>query len=213
MSRTIIFLDFDGVLNGPGDYLDGPCMDVFGRMLEVAPPTAEIVVSSTWRLWRSLPELAAMFRPFGLDVAFAGATPVAHSQKMTAHVAYVGGRLKVLDGTWVRYAEIRAWMARAGVVTGNAGDTVVVLDDVLMQAPLQPHAVKTAARFGLMPKHAVRFSELLTRPLGEMPLHPEFQWDWLDGPPATEGMARFRASERQRLTDYAARRAGGGMYA
>ena len=124
MSRTIIFLDFDGVLNGPGDHLDAPCMDVFGRMLEMAP-TAEIVVSSTWRLWRSLPELAAMFR---------------------------------------------------------------------------------------QPEDAARFRVLLTRPLGELPAYPEFLWDWLDEAPASEGMARFRA-ERQRMDDYVARRAGGGMYA
>lgn len=136
MSRTIIFLDFDGVLNGPGDHLDAPCMNVFGRMLEMAP-TAEIVVSSTWRLWRSLPELAAMFRPFGLDVTFAGATPVAHSQKPFSVAAYVNGALKVLDGNWGRYAEA----------------------------------------------------------------------------PASEGMARFRVAERQRMDDYVARRAGGGMYA
>lgn len=212
MSRTIIFLDFDGVLNGPGDHLDAPCVDVFSRMLEMAP-TAEIVVSSTWRLWRSLPELAAMFRPLGLDVTFVGATPVAHSQKMTAHTAYVGGGLKVLDHTWSRYAEIRAWMTRAGVVTGDAGDVVIVLDDVLMQTPLQPHAIKTSSRFGLQPEHVARFRELLTRPLGKLPLYPEFQWDWLDAAPATEWMGRFRASERQRMDDYAARRAGGGMYA
>lgn len=209
MSRTIIFLDFDGVLNGPGDHLDAPCMDVFGRMLEMAP-TAEIVVSSTWRLWRLLPELAAMFRPFGLDVTFAGATPVAHSQKPFSVAAYVNGALKVLDGSWGRYAEIRAWMHRAGV---GAGDTVIVLDDLLMQTPLQPHAIKTASRFGLQPEDAARFRVLLTRPLGELPAYPEFLWDWLDEAPASEGMARFRVAERQRMDDYVARRAGGGMYA
>lgn len=171
--RTIIFLDFDGVLNGASDYLDGPCVEAFGHMLEMAP-TAEIVVSSTWRLWRPLPDLAAMLRPFGLDVSFSGSTPVAHSQKMTAHTAYVNGGARM---------------------------------------PLPPADLVDARQEPIHRDPGGRRPARVARPLGELPAYPEFQWDWLDGPPPSEWMGRFRVSERQRMDDYAARRDGGGMYA
>src|SRR5689334_1687229 len=101
----VIFLDFDGVLNslaflrkepGPLDRLDPAAV---ARLSALAQRSgAKVVISSSWRLQRSLDDLRHLLRSLGFAGEVVGRTP-----DLTATV-------RVADSSAVRSMEIRAWL-------------------------------------------------------------------------------------------------------
>jgi len=97
--RTVLFLDFDGVLHpagahrGSGDLVKLPLLEAFLR--EPAYQALGIVISSTWREAYPLQRLRAFFSE-DLRTRILGATPV----------------LDEYDSDYPRYEEIKAWLDR-----------------------------------------------------------------------------------------------------
>ena len=74
-SQRILFLDFDGVLHPDPPHSAAPLIcraPLLRRWLECHPQVG-VVISSTWRLKRSLPELQALFPKWGDRIV--GITP------------------------------------------------------------------------------------------------------------------------------------------
>lgn len=111
----ILFLDFDGVLHpaicsSDADLLcRRPLLEAVLRDF----PQVQIVVSSTWRESRTLPQLQAMFSS-DISVRIIGATPRWQDLQDDATM-----------GNYVRQAEIETWLRQAGRVW----EAWVALDD------------------------------------------------------------------------------------
>ncbi|MEO0478960.1 MAG: HAD domain-containing protein [Planctomycetota bacterium] len=127
-ATTIIYLDFDGVLLPLG----GPALDADGRPVRAGNSIpalnrltsslpCELVVTSTWRLDRSLETLREMLRGWGAETRVSDVTP------------RLGDRLE----------EIRAHAA------GRPECRIVVLDDEVFEAPDHWFVTRPAAHRGL----------------------------------------------------------------
>ena len=121
MTRTILFLDFDGVLHPTGvDDLKQPfCrLPLLEAMLrEPRYAAVEIVVSSTWREVYSLPRLRSVFAP-----------------DMRNRVVDITPTLDDYDGPYARCLEIKAWLALHPEV-----ERYVALDDMVSGFPERWH--------------------------------------------------------------------------
>ncbi len=138
----IIFLDFDGVLNST-DYAyrsksNGGLIGLdpqAGMKLQLLAQTAraDVVVSSTWRLYRKRTELCDLLRGIGYTGRVLGKTP---------DLAHINVNMSVPRG-----AEIEMWMrenARRYPV-----ESFVILDDDSDMTPHQARHVKTHFAVGL----------------------------------------------------------------
>jgi hypothetical protein len=100
----ILFLDFDGVLHPAVNYDATQLLSKLPLLETVLRhrPDVEVVISSTWRETRTLSELQALFSD---DIAprIVGVTP--QWRNIQSADTY---------GTYVRQAEIEAWLRRAG---------------------------------------------------------------------------------------------------
>jgi len=134
---ALIFLDIDGVLNRE---TEAPASATFSELwtsedIELAAvqllnslikiTQARIVISSSWRLHHSVPELISLLVGRGLSGEIIGATP-----KMSGES---------------RGVEIRTWL----MANARAGSAFVVLDDQAPSAGLDAHWVRTDPSFGL----------------------------------------------------------------
>ncbi len=74
-SQLILFLDFDGVLHPDPPHSAAPllCREPLLKTCLERHPKVSVVISSTWRLKRSLAELQAMFPQWGDRIV--GVTP------------------------------------------------------------------------------------------------------------------------------------------
>ena len=136
----VIFLDIDGVLNDftkSGDIWDDTPRDIHLRCLKniVDETGAEIVLSSTWRLFRSTKKIVedclAKFDMKLFDIT------------------------KELKN---RAEEITEWLSRHPEV-----DRFVILDDEIIGGKFPEQLVQTTIAYGLLPTHAKKAIKILTR--------------------------------------------------
>ena len=97
MSKTVLFLDFDGVLHPVGGASAGTRLSqlplLAAALREPALQHVQIVIASTWRQAHSIERLRRLF-PADIAARIIGGTPV----------------LDEYDSEHERYEEIRAWL-------------------------------------------------------------------------------------------------------
>lgn len=158
MSRTVVFLDIDGVLNHLQTFkgmsrvkLDRACIQRLERLCEMAD--AQIVVSSTWRVRpNALAYLRATFVEFGLTKPelVIDVTPNLDHQRA--------------DGLWIsppRGDEIASWLGEHDDVT-----RFVILDDDADMGRLTWFLVQTSFDTGLLDVHLARAMHVLDKQTG-----------------------------------------------
>lgn len=141
---SVIFLDFDGVLNCVGrvDCFEDwqydnhpqfyqPAIDSLNAVLD-AVPDARIVVSSTWRYMFGMRELRHLMLANEIDVG--------------EHAERVIGATPQLDGP--RGDEIQAWLDARGECVSE-DDRIVILDDNPDMVHLKSRLVQTDPSIGL----------------------------------------------------------------
>jgi len=178
----VIFLDFDGVLNsrrfmlecaeGGRSGVTGLDPKAVAHLNRICRQTgAAIVVSSSWRIGRTLEQLREVLREAGCTAAVEDATPRSYEiadAKLARAFAERGIGLTdeeaghVLVAAKGRGREIDAWLSkREGKV-----ESFVVLDDDSDVAPHGDRHVKTTFADGLMGEHVPLALEILSRPWG-----------------------------------------------
>lgn len=152
MARKILFLDFDGVVNSAeviysrkrGDAIDRGMVERVSRV--VAATNCKIVISSTWRLLHSLPELAHLLRAYGLSD--------------NGQESVIIGKTPDLDRSVNnRGDEIQAWLNENPDVKD-----FVILDDESDMGHLLPRLVKTEFKTGMQDIHVVMAIAMLQDP-------------------------------------------------
>lgn len=148
----IIFLDVDGVLNsekhyrkrGEPDYrwedeppyplseFDSEAVALLNRIIKETD--AKIVVSSTWRIGRSVDELKELFKNVGVEGEIIDKTKILRERR---------GYERVVRGT-----EIRRWIEE---FEDESFENYIIIDDDGDMLPSQKkdHFVKTSFWFGL----------------------------------------------------------------
>ena len=148
----LLFLDIDGVLNSQTwggqherwfEILDPEAVAQLRRVVD-ALPDLRIVVSSAWRIGRSLTDLRAHLVKCGMD-------PAIESR--------IIDRTPSLPGQRIRGDEIRTWL---GYCTGY--QSFAIVDDGADMGELAPRLVQTDWRFGLTTADADRLIALLNGP-------------------------------------------------
>lgn len=149
--RKVIFLDIDGVLVTPksptfGKYVEhegrkflgGPCPYAMGILNDLAYSSgAEVVLSSTWRLYHPIGEMNSFLRAHGFLHHIIDYTP----EKLTSK----------------RGQEIDLWLQ------DNPGvEKFVILDDDSDTEPHMDHLVQTDFREGLTLDEYCKAMELLS---------------------------------------------------
>lgn len=163
----LLFLDFDGVLNGHPKRTDPlpewakddwPFTWVEGKRIRVLEPLLayedfRIVVSSTWRLNWNVPGLARILNEYlpGLGDRIIGITP---RERAPVEGHKWGSPILIAQG---RGREIKQWMKE------NKFDGIyaIVDDDSDMLPEQMPYFVKTESLIGLTPKHVNRIKSIL----------------------------------------------------
>lgn len=176
MSHTkILFLDFDGVLNHTQWLIDNaanitaaetltgaPSLDpaCVKRLDEVCRRTGcYIVVSSTWRLSRTVTELARILRELGLTGEVIDRTPECRSSAETIRRIIDGGLDPVRAlADLTRGHEIQRWMDESGHTNT---DHIAIVDDDSDMAHLKHRLVQTRYETGLQDEHVERLVTLL----------------------------------------------------
>jgi hypothetical protein len=146
MTKPIVFLDMDGVLNSQefvdllGDdwtmnEVDKKAVERLNKIVEATG--AEVVISSTWRMCHPLGFIKRVIQKAGGKVTIIDKTPC------------LGGP---------RGAEIQKWLDE------NPGhDRFVILDDYEEMVHLWPHLVQTTWELGLLDEHVDKAIEVLTK--------------------------------------------------
>ena len=150
MSRKIIFLDVDGVLNSETFHSwlwDNHVKKYYGyELLDqrailclqdiVFTTGAEIVLSSSWRISSRMSKmLEEQLKPYSLSII----------------------DRTISDARGERGDEIKEWLSRNPDVTHY-----VILDDDSDMSDIADHLVKTTFYKGLLPEHAAKAIEMLT---------------------------------------------------
>ncbi len=132
----VLFLDIDGVLHPAicSSDADLLCRRPLLEAVVRECPQVEIVISSTWRESRTLPQLQALFSA-DISARIIGVTPVWQAIQDEASME-----------TYVRQAEIEAWLRQAGRVR----EPWVALDDLpSLFRPFLPNLVLSDPMTGL----------------------------------------------------------------
>lgn len=149
MNLKIIFLDFDGVINGsdlpacfsagwPESHLETLLIERINKIVEIVEAQdaekdikTKIVISSSWRVRFPLDELRHMLRNKGLRAEVIDVTPRIYPMRFSENVP--------------RGKEIQAWLT-------DCTDTVVkfvILDDISNMKHLSPFLILTDDRTGI----------------------------------------------------------------
>lgn len=144
----VLFLDFDGVLvnrrswyvrSGCTATADPPCVAALNKITDST--NAQIVVSSTWRIGRTIVELRQLLRAWGVTGTVLARTP------------HMGFSVR-------RCSEIKAWIDMYEASRELVESFVIVDDDDDMDA-LSPFLVQTDFEEGLTDAHAEKAIALL----------------------------------------------------
>jgi hypothetical protein len=162
---SVLFLDFDGVLNShrfmlasgrpvaPVEIVEdegvlGLDAEAVARLNRIVERTgAEVVVTSTWRKSRSVPDLQRVLDAEGFQGKVRGKTP---------DCVLVG---LAVPKHGVRGDEIQSWLSdapRYGIEVGS----FVILDDDADMSHLAHRLVKTTMARGLLDEHVDRVVEM-----------------------------------------------------
>lgn len=181
MSHTkILFLDFDGVLNHtewlvraaerieigedspPESLTSAPMIDpaCVLRLDQVCRRTGcYIVVSSTWRLSRTVAELGAILRGLGFTGDVIDRTPdSARASEETIRRILDGEAPEKVLANVTRGHEIQRWMDANGITNT---DHIAIVDDDSDMAHLMHRLVQTKYETGLQDEHVERLVTLL----------------------------------------------------
>jgi len=146
--KPIIFLDFDGVLNAFDEprILSEKCVSAFNYLLEQTD--ADVVVSSTWRVLRSIEELRLILETAGFKYPerIIGVTPIAYKDRK---------KLNILLGVR-RGREIEAWLKEHPKVKN-----FVILDDDTDMEPFMDRLIKINSDKGLTLRNVKKVLKLL----------------------------------------------------
>lgn len=146
----VVFLDFDGVLNTfaligrdgrPLDRLDPAAVARLNAI--VVRSGAKVVISSSWRVHRTLDELRAMLAGLGFSGDVIDRTP-------ELEASLYG------DPFVARAREIQAWID----AQGEPPESYVILDDAYLEEAAQ-FLVKTETSTGLLDEHVALALEIL----------------------------------------------------
>ena len=132
----ILFLDFDGVLHPDPCYDDRTLFCCLPRLESVLRdfPEVQVVITSTWREKRSLPELRTIFSS-DISSRIIGMTPV--WKNFPALFDTIG---------YQRQAEVEAWLREIG----EPWQSWIAIDDkAYLFRPFLPNLVKTNSLVGL----------------------------------------------------------------
>jgi hypothetical protein len=149
-TMKVLFLDFDGVLNSyefmrssPGrlDRLDPAAVSRLNAIVDRSG--AKVVISSTWRLKRSLDEIRRLLAELGFRGEVIGRTPdlVGHG---------------LVDPYVARCQEIQTWIDGHG----EPLESFAILDDAYLEEVAQ-FLVRTETETGLLDEHVVAVLEML----------------------------------------------------
>lgn len=144
----VIFLDFDGVLNhqelflqrhlegggDPDDAIDPACVERLNRLIQETG--AKVVVSSTWRILKTLDVLQEILDKRGFVGELIGKTTT--------------------DDLGCRGNQIAEWLSH------NEVDSFVILDDDSDMGDLIDHLVRTDIRNGLLDEHVLEAINILS---------------------------------------------------
>lgn len=146
----VVFLDFDGVLNtfalirAEGARLDRLDPAAVARLNTiVARSGAKVVISSSWRVHRTLDELRAMLLELGFSGEVIDRTPELPSSLYG-------------DPFIARGREIQAWIE----ARGEPLESYVIIDDAYLEEAAQ-FLVKTETEAGLLDEHVALALEIL----------------------------------------------------
>lgn len=111
----LLFLDIDGVVHPHIGYRPEYCFSKLPMLEDVlrAHPHVDVVISSTWRIRRTLQELQSLF---SVDIAPRIIDKTPHWRDFQDDATY---------GTYVRQGEIEMWLRAAG----RAWEPWIALDD------------------------------------------------------------------------------------
>ncbi|TXG77699.1 hypothetical protein E6Q11_02345 [Candidatus Dojkabacteria bacterium] len=167
MKIKVIFLDFDGVINGsdptpnasfgegwPFTHIEASLVEKINKIVEtVEAQDAEqgiktkIVISSSWRIRFSLNELRDMLQIKGLRADVIDITPRIHPRKFSEHVP--------------RGQEIQSWLNSCQADCYYSVVKFVILDDISDMIHLTPYLIETDDRTGITDSDVERAIELL----------------------------------------------------
>ena len=164
MSRRVLFLDIDGVLNSiawfrsRGPWPKDPprwrhdfdpdavaLLDEFVRAVD-----ADIVLSSTWRLLYPIDAISDQLAALGLSRRIVGKTPDWH----TAPAGYIVGTYPT------RGREIQAWLG----TRPEPPDAIAIVDDDADMGDLLPWLAQTNVERGITREALERLTALMSRP-------------------------------------------------
>jgi hypothetical protein len=146
----VVFLDFDGVLNNftliradgrPLDRLDPGAVARLDAI--VTRSGAKVVISSSWRVHRSLDDLRALLAELGFSGEVIDRTPELPSDPY-------------MDPFITRGREIQAWID----AQSEPLESYVILDDAYLEEAAQ-FLVKTETEAGLLDEHVALALEIL----------------------------------------------------
>lgn len=151
----IVFLDIDGVLNGPVSSWEGfphshidPVM-VARLNVIVSATDAKVVISSSWRFKYEYDELARILKDQGFEGEVIGQTPK-FNKRARGMSDYVNMQ---------RGHDIQEWLDDCGMDI----ESFVILDDVPDMVHLKKHLVLTQSNVGLTDKHVEKALKLLMK--------------------------------------------------
>ncbi len=140
----VIFLDVDGVLLHCDSYRRGrpyrgerSCVDALNSLTDSTK--AVIVVSSCWRIGRTVIELRELLAGWGVSACILDRTG---------------------DSLSNRGQEIKAWLENRAHERGDVESFVIIDDDSDMD-DLLPNLVQTSFDTGLLPEHATAAQKIL----------------------------------------------------
>lgn len=192
-SPRVVFLDFDGVLNHPGTWMDPDrraratsdpaslstwppadadlwiptepdCVERVNRLL--ARTGASVVISSSWRHVAPVPVLASALARAGLVAQVVGATPRQDSpQYALVHALLAQQQRPPTDLS--RGAEIATWLRHCPGVW-----SFVVLDDQTDMDEVRRNFVQTNGSRGIQDADVERAIRILERPIDPSPPPP-----------------------------------------
>lgn len=192
MTRCYVFLDVDGVLNSskwfhhvyqekgnaarhPHDHLDPTAIKRFNRIIQETG--AVIVISSTWRMGRTVEELQELLGMHRLKGQIVGKTP---------HFGFAGG---------VRGEEILDWLKQV-----NEQDAVFIAidDDAYDMDPVKDKLVQTDNQVGIQDYDVEKAIKMIEDQLTRKKLEKGFgkisDGEWHG--------AKFMANDIQQQTDW-----------